>query len=299
MATSEIPLQVETLREIQQTAVKAAGAAGKVLIAKIPDHPRGNYLLVGDDGHVSEHELPLPPRRTLLNSVAAVGDYAKHARDVWEAEPAVYYCPDVVRVLLEDGGRHQQPDAAHVFLNKTPAWEQLKKWSDDPSQAWLGHRAFLTALRVEFGDCFERDDLRNLTDAIGQLDFVQGERTQSVAVRNRESMGREVMAEVKSLKGEIPEEVTLQVRIHRDPVLSRRHAVRCLLETDPAAGRLALIPIAGQLDRAIDEEMNALDLMLRASVRDVARLADETAAACDSPATTAPAWRIPVFFGNP
>jgi hypothetical protein len=299
--TTNLNLQVETLRELSDLATRAGDAAGKVALVPIPKHPRGNYLLVDANGSSEEQELPLPPRATALASVDQVGLHALHALREWGARPAIYYAPSGLTVQLEDGTLESNHGRALCPLAQTKVWELLALWEKSPNEAWKAHKEFFRMLRVTFGDSFESDALARLVESIGQLDFIQGERVQSVQVRNRESMGREVASEVKSLKGDIPEEILLSVRLYRDPVLLRRHSIRCLLETDPQNGRLALLPIAGQLDEALDREMSALGDMLRSSVGASRRL---TGPALDPDdveraAALATEWQIPVFYGQP
>lgn len=296
---TNLDLQVETFNAIQAAAQNGAKFDTKVGIVPIPGHPNRNYLVVGRDGSYEEWKLPLPSREASLHSVDQVGMFAVHALDRWNVRPSVYYSDEIVEIRLLDGLLDMQRGCAKVRLNTTRCWDLLSAWADTPSQAWLPHKEFIRTLRVTFGDCFENGSLKQLCESIGQLDFIQGERTQSVAIRNRESMGREVASEVKSLKGDIPEEVVLSVRVYRDPVLLRRHTIRCLLETDPQNGRLALIPLASQLDEAMDLEMGSLGDLLRASVRGPQLLNGPAADEAASPEPAAPQWTIPVFYGRP
>lgn len=294
--TTNLDLQHETLGSIISLAQKADSAANRVALVAIPNHPNHDYLVVKENGNYEQHELPLPPRATKLASVDQPGLFALHAHQKWDCNPAIYYDPACINIRLEDSNLEKGRGVAACPLTQTEVWKRLDNWSADPNTAWLSHKVFIRELRVTFGECFASGDLDRLIDAIGQLDFIQGERTQSVAVRNRESMGREVMAEVKSVKGDIPEQVLLGVRIYRDPILLRQHPIRCLLETDPSNGRLALIPLAGELDNALDAEMQSLGELLRASVRSSRLLTGP-----DESATTdlAPNWQIPVFYGQP
>lgn len=295
--SSNMELQRETLVELTGLAERATAAAGKVSIVAVPHSPTNNFLIVKPNGDYVEETPPLAPRQTNLASVDQVGLFALHARDRLHAEPVIYYSPSGVFTALRDGELTEQRESAECPLRKTRVWELLLAWAEKPDAAWKQHREFIRELRVTFGDCFTGDNLARLLDAIGQLDFIQGERAQSVAVRNRESMGREVASEVKSLKGDIPEEVTLTVRLYRDPVLMRRHEIRCLLETDPQNGRLALLPIAGQLDEALDREMLSLGETLRSSVGTARRLTGPAPETDEGEPETA--WSIPVFYGQP
>ena len=296
--TTNLDLQVETLREVRDLALSSADATKKLAIIPIPSHPEGNYYTVNTDGAIIEHSLPLPARRTTLSSVDQPGLFARHAMQAWDCTPAIYYDHQFIHVRLEDSNLQAYRGQANCSLMRTEVWKRLNEWSDDPGKAWMSHSVFIRELRVTFGECFSSDALDRLIETIGQLDFVTAERTQSVATRNRESMGREVMSEVKAAQGQIPEQVVLDCRIYRDPILLRKHSIRCLLETDPAKGRLAVIPLAGELDNAMDAEMHSLGELLRASVRAPRMIAEEASGATQSPTSPACDWQIPVFYGQ-
>jgi hypothetical protein len=295
--TSNLNLQRETLNDLTALAERAASASGKLAIIPVPNSPTNRYLIVQPNGDYVDEEPPLAPRSTALQSVDQVGLFALHARDRLGCEPVIYYSPGGVETSLCDGSMDLHRERSVCPLKATKVWSLLNAWQEKPDSAWKQHREFIRELRVTFGDSFGPGVLDRLLDSIGQLDFIQGERAQSVAVRNRESMGREVASEVKSLKGDIPEEVLLSVRIYRDPVLLRRHSIRCLLETDPQNGRLALIPLAGQLDEALDIEMSGLGDMLRSSVGSSRRLTGPDSETTEEEA--AAEWSIPVFYGQP
>lgn len=293
---SRLVLENETISSLAALAVSASGADGKIVIVPLPNDPRKSFLIVRPDGTYTVGFPSEPPRQAKLFSIAQVGMFAQHALCAWGCRPAIYYSAEGVCVQMEDGALSQKPERAGLLLEPTRVWEKLSEWAEKPSAAFLGHREFMRELRVTFGDSFSPGELESLTASIGQLDFVQGERMQSVQIRNRESMGREVAAEVKASNGTIPEEVILDVRIYRDPALLRRHEIRCLLETDPSNGRLALIPVPGQLDEAIDRELAGIGDMLRAAVRPMLLLAAEGE---EPPQIVKMDWQIPVFYGTP
>lgn len=300
----DLDLQPQTLRILQETAVKAAGAGTKIDIRSIPGHPLGSLFVTNSDGIREEYHLPVGPRKSALHCVDQVGVYARHAMDNWDVSPAVYYNRSVVTVVLQDGSLERERDFAACELAVTPEWKLLLGFSDAPDQAWKKHTAFVRMLRVDLSECFDGDVLDNLLTQIGQLDFVQGDRIQSVAVRNRESMGREVASEIRAVTGEIPEELWLNVRIYQDATLTKRHRIRCLLETSPTNGTLALIPAAGEMNRILDQELASLGDLLRSNVRPSLKLPTatmfESPNQASSPQIVAEEpWYIPVFYGTP
>ena len=114
--------------------------------------------------------------------------------------------------------------------------------------------------------------------------------------RNRESLGKDIRSELRSGAGEIPEQLVLRVRIFKDPALQARRQIVCKLETDPTnGGRFALLPLAEEVDRAIDLEMADLGDLLRSSINGAARLG---LPGPDGEASAAPArLAVPVFYG--
>ena len=256
------------IREIANLADQAKGASNKVEIIKIPGSPSGDVLVVKPDGSYAKLEIPHAPRSTVLHSVDQVAPFVSTASDRWAASPTVYYSPSGVTVRLDDGDIEPTPNgAARVEFKHSEQFRLLSEFAKNRDAAFLTHSKFMRMLRLDLDVCFDAQVLESVLRSLSSYESEEGSRTASTVTRNRESLGREVMSELRAQNGEIPEDIVLQVRVYKDPALLKTRRVHCKLETDPVGGgRFALLPFANELDNAIDAEMSDLGEILRSAI---------------------------------
>ena len=296
---TEFLLTEETIQSITTLAERATGATDKVSIVPIPGHPRNAVLIVKADGTFKLEEMPTTPRATKLLSVDQVTPFVSNAVDNWEASPTVYYSPTGVTVRLADGNLRPEIEGhAQVDFKFSEQFKLLSKFASDRDSAFLTHPKFLRMLRLDLDVCFDAMVLESVLRSCAAYESEEGTRVASTVTRNRESLGREIMSELRAANGEIPEDVILQVRIYKDPALLKTRRVHCKLETDPTGGgRFALLPYANELDNAIDAEMSDLGDVLRSAINGNGnRLpAPDSSESEDSPITRT---FVPIFYGT-
>jgi hypothetical protein len=296
----------ELVDAIADLARKAEGSAGKAHFLEIPDDPNGDLLLIKPDGSYELFQVPCDPRSTTLLSVDQIAPFALNAIYNWGSRPNIYYGPSAVTVRLEDSSLvPSNAGKAHVNLGYSQQFTELQKWSVDHNKAFHGHKRFMQLMRLVFATCLEPSALKATLDAIGGWVIEESEKTGSVVARGREQLGKEVKAELRSVKGEIPEQLTLQVRVFNDPALLRERRIRCSLEIEPTnGGQFALIPEADEIDRAIDEEMKDLGELLQASVNGLALPSPQTVSTVnmsgdqDSASAKQQRYIVPIFYGS-
>lgn len=300
MQIQGLELDHSLVNSIAVLAKSSQDAEHAVSFKEVPNDPDEQQLLVKPDGTYELFDIGTKPRNTVLRSVDQVGAYVRHAVSKWDADPVVYFNPSqVIAVLDESALRPSRNGRVTVSLTESPQLNRLKRYSGNRNDAWLAHKAFVQMLRIDLEDCIPKESLEYLLKALASLDFMDATRTTSNVARNRESLGSEVKAEIKANGDmQIPEEVALDVRMFTDPALLVRRNIVCKLETDPANGRLALIPIANEIENAMDAEMSALGDMLRANINTRARgLPDKSKPAAEVESET-PLY-VPVFHGAP
>lgn len=301
MSFEDLSLTDLTVKSIAELAAAGINAVDRVSIKPLVGDPDCRQVITKSDGTYELLELPTSPRNTTLQSIDQVPAYVNHAMDKWNADPAVYYTnTGAIAVLEESTIRPSRNGRASVKLSESKQLKTLRKFSENRDGAWIPHKAFVLLLRIDFEDCISPEQLDYLVRALGSLEFTDGSRTSSTVARNRESLGREVLSEVKTLNDlDIPEQVVLQVRLFTDPALQSRRQIVCKLETDPVKGQLALLPLANELENAMDKEMSDLGDMLRSSINSRPKLLtdakDKTSAADQPP----PRSFVPVFYGTP
>ena len=299
MKFEDLVLDDGTINSIAKRCETAQSAGEKVAIKPIANDPDGRMIIVKSDGSYEIVESEPHPRVSTLRSIDQLPSYVNHAVDKWNADPVVYYTPEkAIAVLEERSIRPSRSGKATVILTESPQLKALKGFAHDRNSAWLGHKAFVLLMRIDFEDCINPQQLEYLVKALATLEFQDGSRISSTVSRNRESLGREVLSEIKSLNDlEIPEQIVLMVRLFNDPALLARRQIVCKLETDPTNGRLAILPLANEIENAMDSEMSALGDMLRSSINAHPYALED--ASKPGVKETLRRQFVPVFYGTP
>ncbi len=249
----------DALELIQETAQKAAGAAGKVQILDLPKEPKHVYGVVEADGKLHRIEAAPHPRQHKLLSVHQVGDFVAEITQRLTVKPTVWYSPAAVAIVLDDTVDLNTAGVASCPLVYTPQFVLLRKLETMTS---LAQKPFVRMLRKDLFDCLESDVAQQLLRSVRSLNFKEAMSGHARIDQGRESLGREIEAEVTSTIGPLPEYVTLDVRVFTDPALILRRPVKCALEVDAGEQWLALTPMPLELDNALQSEMEHLEGML-------------------------------------
>lgn len=246
----------ETLKIIQETAVDAAGANGKAVIVELPHEPKHVYGLISN-GSFSRVTAEAQGRTITLNSVDQIPPYALLAKDQMSGAPAIYFSKDRVVCVVDDSlGSHRQ-DLAIVNLTITPEFEVLQTLGKQQ----FTQKEFISLLRVTLDDC-KTPDVAKLISTCRAVDFSSKTTGSSSVGHGRESLGMDIQEEVISKAGEIPEEVSLNVRPYQDRALQQRHQVKCMVDLDVKQGLFKLTPLPADIQNLFDSEMEFLERIL-------------------------------------
>lgn len=295
--STELLLNDETIGSIVELANKGYAAEGKLAFKPLPNDPDNKYLIVKPDGSFEEKTPERAPRSITLHSVDQVPLIVSQAMRKWGGDPIVYYAKNQVRVNLSESNlRTSNYGSATVALIESPQLKALRKYDSNRENAWIDHKAFMLVLRTTFGDCISTETMERLERSLSSIQYSNASRVSSGVMRNRESLGSEVLSELKSLSDvDIPETIEMNVRMFTDPALLARRMIRCKIETDPSLGKLSLLPLANEIDYAMDEEMQNLGDLLLASVNALpVGLPDPDG----TPATRTDEPIVPVFYAT-
>jgi hypothetical protein len=250
----------EALRFISKQAETAAGATNKVSVVALPQEPPGTYGIVKADGTIEKVIAAPLPRAHRLMRVDQVPDFIIDARDRLSAKPTVWFHENGVVILLHDQADSRRESQVSVTFEKSPQFETLESCGD----AWRDPKQFSAWIRTELLDALR--GAKGFTQLLKSLSFRVEETGKSNLSQGRESIGREVDAEISSEFGELPETVIFDVRVFSDPSLIRRQPIECALDVDPRKCLLKVQPLAGQLQTAIDEELGGIAELLKKNV---------------------------------
>lgn len=247
----------DAIQLIQDTAVDAKGAEGKLAIVKPPAEPPHVYLTVGPDGKFAKQIAEPAGRNHRLITLDEVEHYVA---EKGSEQTVVWYDRCGIVIVLDDATRR---DFATMALNFSPTILLLMRLEKD--KPGFEQKAFRKMLRTDLSEC-QRDprlfnwvsDLKfaNMSGAVGQFS------------NNRESLGNDIEAQAVSGAGDCPDDVILDVRIFDDPSLLERHGMRCVFEFSPQEREFRLIPAPLAIHNAIELEMTYIGERLREKLGD-------------------------------
>ena len=252
------------LRVIQETAVKAAGGDNRIV--KLPGEPPGVYGVLTEDGSIEKRFATRKPRQHRLLSISEVAGAIEHYSSIVEGAntPIVWYSPEMVKVVINDASTLPLVDCLFVPLTQfhTDQWTRICGLHENQ----FGQKSFINLLRHELWDCIGESGAA-LVKQVRALDWSRSDHTRSQMEKGRASYGKDIEAEVRSQHGgDLPDDLTLSVRIYSDPALQVRRSIRCAIEADPVSQTFTLIPYAGEIERALDDEMTTISGILEADL---------------------------------
>src|SRR5574338_1001491 len=104
MATMNPTSDADALRLIQDTAVKAAGGASRIV--SLPGEPAGVYGVLKSDGTIEKRFATKKARTHYLLSIGEISSALEHYKALSVdrvMSPVVWYHEEMVRVVLDDG----------------------------------------------------------------------------------------------------------------------------------------------------------------------------------------------------
>jgi hypothetical protein len=206
---------------------------------KIDDPRRKAYVL---DGQVINLAIEPSPRDHGVNSLEDIVALAKRFHDESDNSPVVWYDSGGV-VLVIDDDEHRldqatlQLEVSDVFKT-VKALRELKKWHT--------HRDFIRLLRIDLARTIEDGSLLN---RIRKVKIENGEMTSSEVRKSKESLGRQITAEISG-ESEIPDEVVLLVPVYSTAGERARYPIACSVEADPTKTEpFRLMPLPDEIER--------------------------------------------------
>lgn len=247
----------EVLKNLQETAVRAAGAPGKVAIVTLDREPDDVYGVVTPDGKLQRFVAEPDPRDHELVSLTEAILYANDKGN--PEKTVIWFDRDGVAILLDDETRR---DRARLSLNVTPQLALLQAIEKD--KRTFEQQEFRRLLRIDLAGCRPDDALLNW---VSDMRFsVAGESGGRIS-HQKDSMGIDLEHEAMSEYGLCPEEIELQIRIFDDPALLSRRPVRCSVEVLSKEKRFRLLPLPLALHDAIEQELDDVGESIRKSVK--------------------------------
>lgn len=252
----------ESLELLQQTATKAAGArvieAGALGPNKCVLTWAGGYEII--DRTV--------PRNHALESLESVINWTAYSIQTLGYKPVIWVNESSIKIVIDDAPSDaftaSRADVSYEFT-KTAEYDLLLSLAKGDLR-YYDQKSWIRLLRQELWDCLDvgnRDRWIKVFKSLSSTDETKG---RSSVEAGRQSLGREIDLAVSSEHGDIPETLSLNVRLFADSALEARQVVHADIESVPTSFKFALCPIKSDLTEALEAELADICAMLRARV---------------------------------
>jgi len=242
------------VKRITELAERSVTAGERLMIER---NKELNALLVFKPDSSVPHQIDLPRHfRSKITSVDQVAAAIKRFVGMFEQPPIVYYSAQSVRIVLDTD--YQSDRCVTCSLSHTPVWGQLSVIKTTTFE----QEGLLRFLRFHIGEDNLDEAGRKLVNWLRTVEIRTGETATRNIGTGRESLGRAVDSEVKSLAGEMPEQITISARVFTDRALRERQHVPCLVDFSPLRKEFRIVPEPNAIEDAVDHELAALEVFL-------------------------------------
>jgi len=203
--------------------------------------PGGRLLtLWGEDTEIGPMDAPgiKDELTTLADLERWLMDYATD-----EGSPVVFVSATAIKAIVNRELPHERKEA-WVSPERSPAFEALLACKQP---AGVKHREFVRMLRGPLAGTIDDKWLK----IFRKMNFSRLAQTERGIAASGEKLGRSVETAAQSIEGELPETMTFTVDVWQLPELTRQ-PVRCAVEIDAETETIRLLPVADELEQALD-----------------------------------------------
>lgn len=225
---------------ISEAIQALVGLANKAADAKqvLSDATR-IVLFVGGEERIVDKNLP--DRRHDVDTLEAVVALATRFAAEGHCKPVVWYSASGVQLVIDDD--QYRADTATLEFSESAVWQKLAALADAPNAAWMEQGDFVRLLRIDLAGTL---DPVELLEPVKRMRFTKT--TDRTVGHGRESLGRDIEARTSGER-EVPEQVSLAVRVHTNAGEDTRFGLDCSVEIDAERGRFRLLPLPDEIAR--------------------------------------------------
>jgi len=247
-------IEEKALQFLAKQGVEAAGSQlfHKDRTTKVYRHPDGSSQTFIDETPARDHDAG-----TLSDLVALANRFHDEAEG--GVGPVVWYDRTGVRLVINDDD--YRDDKAELTLVESGLFRAIKALNP---HEWHEAKAFVRLLRVHL---FGALDPATLLYAVKKVKFESGQKTTAENSRVRESLGREITAQI-SAAADLPEYVVLTTQVYTTPGVETTVGIKAAVEVDPHAEKFQLVVLPDEIEKAYATVMSALADKLKSSLSD-------------------------------
>ena len=203
-----------------------------------------------------------PSRSHRVDHIDEIAALAKRFKDIW-CLPVIWCSPKAVVLVFDDlEFRH---NVATMTLNLGDSFRVLAALRANPGAAWKAHKDFVRLLRIDLARTLDPAAL------LRRVERVRWSAETAITATTRgakESLDKSMLAEAKMDGEDLPDEVTLNVRVLKNPGEDATYPVRCTVEVDAMEQRFRLLPLPDEIERVESLVVASLIQRLKDSLED-------------------------------
>lgn len=187
-------------------------------------------VIVKVPGKEDYEKIPVQQKRRYnLETLQGVAEAAKVAKEKFGGDPVIFVDRNEVVLSFQENAASLHL-ASGVYKHRlSPEWKCLLGLKQQPTMGVEGVRKWL---RIDMR-AGATDSSKALERSLQSLSAKTEQRTRSMREGGKESLGRDIDAEVTSANGEIPNACAFHVRPFLDPDVSAGDAVEVFVDVEP------------------------------------------------------------------
>lgn len=247
------------LQEAIEYVVNEARKSKDARVIEVRHEPDGVYYLQKPDGTVERIMAEASHRRHTAMDLSAVVEFFQENKS---QAARIWYSRDRVVCVLDDDTRRE---SVTLNLELSPQIKRLQQL-EGTSGGSMDQRAIVLMLRTTFRRCLGRTD--NLLGLLRSIRFSGVSTGEGVVEHGKSSIGKTLQQELKAAS-ELPEYVTLDVPVFTHPSLAIKFfPIECALEPDAAECKFKLLPLPGEIERAVADGETMIAQLIGIAVGD-------------------------------
>lgn len=245
----------DALEFLAGLATSSVKVADKIHVLPMPGH-RHKHFVVSYDGTADITRSQPPSRSVEVSSIDQLPGVIQAYDAVGKCTIWVNDKTHKILAVLDDVADSFREDFAKLNLILTDEYRTICQSVEN--EEWVDNKGLIRLLRTVFADAIPEKERRELIRVLKTVKFKSSATTTSNVQRTKESLGREFDAEFESSAGEIPEVISMNLRVYDDSSLVMRHPVKVEIDVDPPRGLLCLVPSPGDVKAAQDKAIRQI-----------------------------------------
>ena len=229
------------LAELVEKLVSLGSESQTIVYEKPPAEPPHVYFTREQNGDLLRRSAEPAPRQHTALDLQPIIDMAKTWSEYCKIV-SIWASRQGVVCLLDDATRR---DRVSMLLSWSEQLAVLKGFAQ-PTPTWMKQEDLVRVLRISLAGCVPT----SLLPIVRKTKFRQNAEGETEVAHGKASMGRSMERELTGTSN-IPEQITVIVPLWQGFQAHHPYPVECAIEIDVVTERFAIVPLPGEIERAI------------------------------------------------